>query len=86
MALPPDNAYPVKRTGDKFCAFISRNLTDPKCCYVLVYARKGKYDIDFSDCRANYETLTNGATASARREIKKLERAQLIVDIRAKHS
>lgn len=70
----PDNAKPIRNSGDKFAAFISRNRAAPECSYVLIYARKGKYDIDFTDCRANYETLTNGATASARREIKKLER------------
>lgn len=72
--LPPDNAKPIRNSGDKFAAFISRNTSSPDCAYVLIYARKGRYDIDFNDCRANYETLAKGATASARREIHKLER------------
>jgi hypothetical protein len=72
----PDNAKPIRNSGNKFAAFISRNLSAPDCAYVIIFARKGKYDIDFADCRANYETLTKGATASARREIKKLECGQ----------
>jgi hypothetical protein len=73
----PDNARPIKNSGAMFAAFINRNTFSPECSYVLIFPRKDQYGIDFNDCIANYETLSRGATMSARREIKKLEK-QLI--------
>ncbi len=67
----PDNAKPIKNSGDKFSAFISRN---GDCAYVIIFKRTGKYDIDFSYPVANYETVSHGATHSARREIERLSK------------
>lgn len=58
------------RNGSKFyAAFVTRFYG---CALVQIYPRKG-HGIDFSETAAEYETALDGATASARREIKKLE-------------
>lgn len=70
----PDNARPIKNSGDKYAAFIARNYFDKTCSYVMIYERTAAYGIAFNKMVANYETATNGATASARREIARLEK------------
>jgi hypothetical protein len=70
----PDNAHPIRNSGDRFVAFIARN---GDCAMVYIFERRGVYGISFEAAVAAYETLANGATASARREIRKLERERV---------
>ncbi len=71
----PDNATPVMNTGDKFAAYVSRN---GDTAYVMIFARLPGHRIDFSKAVADYETLSKGAAASARREIRKLTTSAVV--------
>ena len=62
-----DGATPVSG-NDKFIAFIERYAD---CALVRIFPRDG-FTIDFTNEVASYETLGAGATASARKEMKKL--------------
>lgn len=55
-------------------AFIER-FPDNDVAVVKIYPRTEGYGIDFSTEIANYETLNRGAAASARKELRKLEKA-----------
>lgn len=48
---------------------------------VRIYPRKGRYDIDFTNAIEDYETLNRGAAASARRSIRKLEKANPVESV-----
>lgn len=68
------NAKETSVSNDKFVAYIER-YSD--CALVSVFpkvqcASGYRYEIDFSQKLACYETASNGAMDSARREIKKL--------------
>lgn len=63
-----DNAEPV--SGRNYVAFIER-YSD--CALIHIFPRKGRLEIDFTNRVECYETMSNGATASARRQMKKLE-------------
>lgn len=65
----PDNAVPVMNCGDKFAAYVSRNGDS---AYVMIFPRLPGHRIDFDNPAAAYETLSRGAAASARREIRAL--------------
>jgi hypothetical protein len=65
-----DNAKPVRNTGNVFAAFITRN---GETAYIQIYKRSVGYSIDFQHEISAYETSSNGAAKSARKEIKKLE-------------
>lgn len=67
-----DSAQPV--SGEKFVAFVERYAD---CALIHIFPRKGKLEIDFTNRVACYETLSNGAFASARREIAKLTAEQV---------
>lgn len=69
-----DNATTVRNTGSKFAAFVSRFGDD--VALVEIFPRPSRYEIDFRNPVAAYETLSKGASASARREIRKLEGAK----------
>lgn len=58
-------------SNEKFVAYVER-FGDT--AYVTVHPRPAgdRYGVDFSKTLANYETLSKGACASARREIDKL--------------
>ena len=72
MRLPNDNAQVVYTGSDKFAAFVERYPDGT--AVVLVYGKPTKHDIDFKDVRADYETASRGATESARREVRRLEK------------
>lgn len=61
---------PVGNTGSNFAAFVTRY---PDVAVVSIYRRPSRYEIDFSRTVSSYETLSNGASESARREIRRLE-------------
>ena len=61
-------------SNSQFVAYISKAYGG--CAMVTIHPRPAgdRYGVDFSRTVAEYETLSNGATASARREIAKLAR------------
>ena len=65
-----DRAIPVRNTGTKFAAFVTRF---DNCALVQIYRRPAPYEIDFSREVMEYETARNGASEAARRDIRKLE-------------
>jgi hypothetical protein len=62
-------------SNDKFVAFIEKGASD--CAFVTVHPRPAddRYGINFQQTVSCYETLSRGATASARREIRRLAAA-----------
>ena len=59
---------------EKFVGTIETRPNSRECALVNIYSRPegSKYGIDFNRQVASYETLSNGASSSARKEIKKL--------------
>ena len=56
-------------------AYIDR-FPDSDVAVVKIYPRVGRYEIDFSKRLACYETLNRGAAESARKELRRLEKAK----------
>ena len=58
-------------SNEKFVAYIER-FGDTALITIHPRPAGDRYGIDFSKVSANYETLSRGAAASARKEISKL--------------
>lgn len=58
-------------SNDKFVAYIER-YSDVAMVTIHPRPADDRYGVDFSKTVSQYETLSNGAVKSARRELKKL--------------